>query len=70
MRTNFGDYRAKMASEEKSAKAELAKGKISEGLVNRDKVAFVKKSASLSGLKNPPTAASPKTEFRFAFNVE
>ena len=71
MRTNFGDYRAKMAAEEKTTKGELDKGKIGEGIVNRDKVTFIKKSATLSGSKEPTArAAAEKTGFKFSFNID
>ena len=77
MRTNFGDYRAKMAAEEKSA-GKLDHGKVKEvksppaatatgssGEFKSDKVTFIKKSASKAGTKDQPQ----KTEFKFAFNV-
>ena len=78
MRTNFGDYRAKMAAEEKAGKLDHGKVKevkpppavatagSSESKAPSDKVTFIKKSASKAGTKDQPQ----KTEFKFAFNLE
>ena len=79
MRTNFGDYRAKMAAEEKSGKLDHGKVKevkpppaatatagSSESKAPSDKVTFIKKSAFKAGTKDLPQ----KTEFKFAFNLE
>ena len=65
MRTNFGDYRAKMASEDKSLKLDDSKVKITEGNTKPEKTSFIKKSASKSGSKEEST----KTEFKFSFNI-
>ena len=67
MRTNFGDYRAKMAAEEKAAKLDLTKVKLIEGDTSckGDKVTFIKKAASKTGAKDP----TQKSEFKFSFNV-
>ena len=72
MRTNFGDYRAKMAEEEKASKLDLNKVKIGEvkALTTKsaeNKFSFVKKSASKAGAKDED---APKSEFKFSFNVE
>ena len=72
MRTNFGDYRAKMAEEEKASKLDLNKVKIGEvkALTTKsaeNKFSFVKKSASKAGAKDED---APIREFKFSFNVE
>ena len=74
MRTNFGDYRAKMTEEEKASKLDLNKVKIVEVKAPstttksaENKFSFVKKSASKAGAKDDD---APKSEFKFSFNVE
>ena len=65
MRANFGDFRAKIAAENKSSKLDDAKVKITDGIINREKTTFIKKSAAKSGSKDENT----KTDFKFSFNV-
>jgi len=66
MRTNYGDYRAKMAVDEKSSKLDLSKVKITEGNTKSEKPSFIKKSAAISGSKEERA----KTEFKFSFNIK
>ena len=71
MRTNFGDYRAKMAAEEKSAKLDLSKVKLTAAPAlpkASDKVTFIKKSAAVSGAKDGSTT-SAGGGFKFDFQI-
>ena len=70
MRTSFGDYRAKMAAEEKSAKLDESKVKIVEGgppsAPGGSKVSFIKKAASKTAATD---VGSEKSAFKFSFNI-
>ena len=69
MRTNFGDYRAKMQEEGKKAgKLDATKVKI-VGVEKSDKSKFVKKSASQTGTKSEANGAE-SSNFTFSFNVD
>ena len=77
MRSQFGDYRSKMASEEKSAgKLDMNKVKLAEVAKEKcEKSKFVKKSASLTtDAKNDAnksdTNNSTPSSFRFSFNID
>ena len=67
MRTNFGDYRAKMAADEKSAKLDMNKVKIGEVKVNpNDKVTFIKKAA----VKTAAKITTDKSDSGFKFDFD
>ena len=72
MRTSFGDYRAKMAAEEKSAKLDESKVKIVEGgppstLPGGSKVSFIKMAASKTAATD--VGSEKKSAFKFSFNI-
>jgi Domain of unknown function (DUF4615) len=73
MRTTFGDYRAKMAAEEKSAKLDESKVKmVTDGAPSGgSKFTFIKKAASKTGTgAGTATAESTeKSDFKFSFNI-
>jgi hypothetical protein len=82
MRTSFGDYRAKMAAEEKSAKLDAGRVKIvsvaasdcgikeSAGQGN-NKVTFIKKAASKVAAPSDSSSESAATAsgFKFSFKI-
>ena len=69
MRSHFGDYRKKMAADSKAGKLDISKAKVQDGVVNRDKVKFVKKCASVVGNKSQENSAAD-SGFKFSFNVD
>ncbi len=82
MRTSFGDYRAKMAAEEKSAKLDAGRVKIvsvtsDSGIKESagsgsNKVTFIKKAASKVAApsdSNSESAATATSGFKFSFKI-
>ena len=81
MRTSFGDYRTKMAAEEKSAKLDDSRAKIMPGVVSTSnssgssvKVNFIKKAAAKTTTTNAAAAggcevAGTGTPFTFSFTI-
>ena len=66
MRTTFGDYRAKMAQEEKANKLDVKKSKVTH-VGTSEKSQFVKKSASSGKEEN---RNSERSDFKFSFNID
>ncbi len=82
MRTSFGDYRAKMAAEEKSAKLDAGRVKIvsvsgdsgiKENGSSSNKVTFIKKAASKvaapSDSNSDSAATATSSGFKFSFKI-
>ncbi len=80
MRTSFGDYRAKMAAEEKSAKLDAGRVKIvsvsgdsgiKENGSSNNKVTFIKKAASKVAAPSDSSSESAATTsgFKFSFKI-
>ena len=84
MRTSFGDYRAKMAAEEKSAKLDAGRVKIVSVAASdcgikesagsgSNKVTFIKKAASKvaapSDSNSESAATATSSGFKFSFKI-